>query len=146
MIQYVRIAQIQLVVLLVRAGSTIQEMVFSAEVIIYCHCNNIESIQMRWTDSFNYNGPMFVFVFNNLKSKILISWVLTQNKKKDFNSETAGIHYQKIWLYICYSIVLSYCLIVKNVPPLPVFFSVTNVGISPQNFLTFSFNSFATLV
>ena len=90
MTQYVQIAQIQLVVLLVRAGSTIQEMVFSAEVIICCHCNNI--------DSFNYNGPMFVFVFNNLKIKILILRVFKQNKKKDFNSETAGFHYQKIRL------------------------------------------------
>ena len=72
MIQYVRIAQIQLVVLLVLAGSTIQEMGFSAEVSIYCHGNNIESIQIRCTDSFNYSGPMFVFVFNNLKTKILI--------------------------------------------------------------------------
>ena len=36
----------------------------------------------------------------------------------------------------------------KDPPTLPVFSSVTstNVGISPQNFLTFSFNPFATLV
>ena len=36
----------------------------------------------------------------------------------------------------------------KKAPPPTSFFHVTstNVGISPQNFLTFSFNSFATLV
>ena len=34
----------------------------------------------------------------------------------------------------------------KKPPPLPVFSPSTNVGIRPQNFLTFSFNPFDRLV